>query len=81
MAALVKYADSDNTKDPNFDEEKQEKGKKNAGSKGQHNQASHGNNGKRKADNSDFWANSSMQGNMKCRKCKPPQRGGRMNLE
>ena len=37
MAALVKYADSDNTKDPDSDEEKQEKGKKNAGSKGQHN--------------------------------------------
>ena len=64
MAALVKYADSDSTKDPDSDEEKQEKGKKNAGSKGQHNQAGHGNNGKRKADNSDFVANTSMQGNM-----------------
>ena len=30
MAALVKYADSDNTKDPDSDEEKPEKGKKNA---------------------------------------------------
>ena len=34
MAALVKYVDSDNTKDPDSDKEKQEKGKKNAGSKG-----------------------------------------------
>ena len=36
MAALVKYADSDNTKDPDSDEEKPEKGKKNDGAKGQH---------------------------------------------
>ena len=39
MAALVKYADSDNTKDLDSDEEKPEKGKKNDGAKGQqHNQ-------------------------------------------
>ena len=37
----------------------------------------HGNNGKRKADNSDFVANTNMQR----RKGKPPQRGGGMNLE
>ena len=30
---MVKYADSDNTKDPDFDEEKPEKGKKNGGAK------------------------------------------------
>ena len=61
MAALVKYADSDNTKDPDSDEEKLEKGKKNDGAKGQqHNQGSHGNNGKRKADNSDFVANTNV---------------------
>ena len=34
---------------------------------------SHGNNGKREAYNSDFVANTSMQGNMQCRKGKPPQ--------
>ena len=79
--ALVKYADSDNTKDPDSDEEKQEKGKKNTGSKGRHSQASHRNNGKRKAENSDFVANTSMQGNMQHRKGKPPQCGGGMNLE
>ena len=76
MAALVKYADSDNTKDPDYDEEKLEKGKKNGGAKGQHhNQGGHGNNSKRKADNSDLVANTNMQR----RKGKPPQRG--MNLE
>ena len=43
MATFVKYADSDNTKDPDSDEEKSEKGKKNGGEKGQHhNQGSHG---------------------------------------
>ena len=51
MAALVKYVDSDNTKDPDSDEDKLEKGKKNAGIKGHHNQTNHGNNGKRKEDN------------------------------
>ena len=60
MAALVKYADSDNTKDPEYDEEKPEKGKKNVGAKGQHNQTGHGNNSKPKADNSDLVANTNM---------------------
>ena len=77
MAALVKYVDSDNTKDPDSNEEKPEKGKKNGGAKGQqHNQGGHGNNGKRKAD-SDFVANPNVQH----RKGKPPQRGSGMNLE
>ena len=35
MAALVKYADSNNTKGPDSDEEKPEKGKKNGSAKGQ----------------------------------------------
>ena len=35
MAALVKYADSDSTKDPESDEEKAGKGKKNDNAKGQ----------------------------------------------
>jgi len=34
MAALVKYADSDSIKDPESDDEKLEKGKKNRGAKG-----------------------------------------------
>ena len=38
MAALVKYADSDSTKDPESDDEKIGKGKKNVNAKGpQHN--------------------------------------------
>ena len=59
MAALVKYADSDSTKDPEFDDEKPGKGNKSGNTKGQqHKPAGHGNNGKRKADNSlDFMAN------------------------
>ena len=35
MAALVKYADSDNTKDPDSEEDKTGKGKKNDNAKGQ----------------------------------------------
>ena len=35
MAALVKYADSDNTKDPDSEEDKPGKGKKNGNTKGQ----------------------------------------------
>ena len=63
MAALVKYADSDNTKDPDSEEDKPGKGKKN--DKGQqHNPAGHGNSGKRKADNSlDFVTNTNAQEN------------------
>ena len=34
MAALIKYADSDNTKDPGSDEEKSNKGKKNGNGNG-----------------------------------------------
>ena len=77
MAALVKYADSDNTKDPDSDNEKPEKGKRNGSVKGQqHNQGGHGNNGKRKAD-SDLVANTNVQRH----RGKSPQRGGTMNLE
>ena len=59
MAALVKYADSDSTKDPESDDDKTGKGKKNNNSKGQHHHsAGNGNGGKRKADgNMDFVAN------------------------
>ena len=51
MAALIKYADSDSTKDPESDDEKLGKGKKSGNTKGQqHNPASQGGNGKRNAD-------------------------------
>ena len=75
MAALVKYADSDSTKDPEFDEEKPGKGKKSGNTKGQqHNPAGHGNNGKRKADNNfDFVANTNTQNNGQRHKGKPPR--------
>ena len=74
MAALVKYADSDSTKDPESDDDKTGKGKKSGSTKGQqHNQASHGNSGKRKADNSlDFVANTNTQDKGQRRKGKPP---------
>ena len=78
MVALVKYANSDNTKDPNSEEDKPGKGKKNGNTKGQqHNPAGHGNNGKRKADNSlDFVVNTNAQDNSQRRKGKQHQRGG-----
>ena len=65
MAALVKYADSESTKDPES-EEKSGKGKKSGGNIGQqHNLANQGGNGKRKADNSlDFVANTNTQNNV-----------------
>ena len=51
MAALVKYADSDSTKDPESDDDKIGKGKKNRSSKGQqHHWVGNGRGGKRKAD-------------------------------
>ncbi|EMS59304.1 Cation/H(+) antiporter 15 [Triticum urartu] len=55
----------DTTKDPDSEEDKLGKGKKNGSAKGQqHNPAGHGNNGKRKADNSlDFVANTNTQEN------------------
>src|SRR3954470_4631437 len=68
MAALVKYADSDSTKDPASDEEKTGKGKKNGNAKSlQHNPANQGGNNKCKADgSSEFVANT--QGNNQRRK-------------
>lgn len=82
MAALIKYADYDSTKDHESDEEKPGKGKKSGNTKGQqHNPAGHGNNGNRKVDSSDFVANTNVQGNAQHRKGKPPQWGGGMNLE
>ena len=81
MAALVKYADSDSTKDPESDDDKTGKGKKNGNSKGQqHNPAGHGNGGKRKEDSSmDFVANTNAQDKGQRRKGKPLNRGGAPN--
>ena len=61
MAALVKYANSNSTKDPESDDEKPSKGNKGDNMKGQqHNLKSQGGNGKRKDDgNIDFLANTS----------------------
>ena len=63
MAALVKYADSNSTKDPESDDDKAGKGKKNGNGKGpRHNPTNQGGN-KRKADDSlDFVANTSGAG-------------------
>ena len=65
MVTLVKYADSDSTKDPESDDEKPRKGKKSGNTKGQHhNPASQGGNGKCKDDNIlDFVANTNTQNN------------------
>ena len=85
MAALVKYADSDGTKDPESDDERPGKGKKSGNTKSQHqNPVNQGGNGKCEADNSlDFVANTIMQNNGQCRKGKPPPRfgGSSFNLE
>ena len=70
MAALVKYANSDSTKDPVSDEEKTGKGKKNGNGKShQHNPANQGGN-KHKAD--EFVANTSAQGGNQQRKGRQP---------
>ena len=65
MAALVKYVDSNSTKDPESDDDKAGKGKRNSNSKGQqHHWAGNGGGGKRKADgNMDFVANTNAQDN------------------
>ena len=62
MAALVKYADSDSTKDPASDDERTGKGKKNVIGKGpQHNPGNQGGSN-RKADGSlEFVDNASSQ--------------------
>src|SRR4051812_12183127 len=50
MAVLVKYADSDSTKDPASDEEKTGKGKKNGNGKGQQHNPANQRGNKHKAD-------------------------------
>ena len=81
MAALVKYADSDSTKDPESDDDKAGKGKRNSNSKGQqHHLAGNGGGGKRKADgNMDFVANTNAQDKGQRRRGKPPNRNGAPN--
>ncbi len=75
MAALVKYADSDGTKDPDSEDERSGKGKKSSGLKGQqYNPASQGGYGKRKAD--DFVANTGARNYNQRRKGPPVQRTG-----
>ena len=77
MAALVKYADSDSTKDPASDDEKTGKGKKNGNGKGpQHNLASQGGNKRKADDGMEFVANTNTQNNGQRRKGKPPPRIG-----
>ena len=74
MADLVKYADSHSTKDPESDEDKIGKGKKN-GKGHQHNSTNQGGNNKRKADSSlEFVATTHAQGNNQRRKGRPPPR-------
>ena len=77
MAALVKYAGSDSTKDPACDDEKRGKRKRNGNGKGQqHNPGNRGGN-KCKADgNLEFVANANVRGNNKRYKGKPPRSGG-----
>ena len=78
MAALVKYTDSDSTKDPDSDEENPGKGRKSGSAKGQqHNTAGHGGNGKCKVESGlDFVAIANAQNNNQHRKGKPPRFGG-----
>ena len=73
MAALIKYADSDSTKDLASDEEKTGKGKKNDNGKGQqHNPMNQGGNKRKAEGNPEFMANANAQGNNQKHKGKWP---------
>ena len=77
MAALVKYADSDSTKDPGFDDEKAGKGKQNNSRKGQqHNSVNQGGNKRKADDNPKLVANVNTQANNQRHKGKWPRSGG-----
>ena len=77
MAALVKYADSDSTKDPSSDEEKTGEGNKNSKGKGQqHNPTNQGGNKRKAEGNPEFVANANAHDSNKRRKGKPPRYGG-----
>ena len=73
MAALVKYADSDSTKDPEFDNERTDKGKQNDSRKDQQHNPVNQSGKKRKAnDNPELVANIITQGNNQRHKGKWP---------
>ena len=73
MAALVKYADSDSTKDPASDDEKTGKGKRNSNGKGQQHNPVNQSGNKHKADgNLELVANANTQGNKQRSKGKWP---------
>ena len=77
IAALVKYVDSDNTKDPESGGEKTGKGKRNDSRKGQQHNPENQNSNKHKADDSpEFVANTNTQDNGQRRKGKPPPWSG-----
>ena len=79
MVALVKYANSDGTKDLDSEDERSGKGKKSSGMKGQqYNPNNQGDNGKRKAD--DFVANTGARNYNQRRKGGPTQ-GTRFDLD
>ena len=64
MAALVKYAGSDSTKDPESDGEKTGKGKRNDSRKGQqHNPENQNSNKRKEDDNPELVADVNKQGN------------------
>mgnify|MGYP007071364961 CR=1 FL=1 len=91
MAALIKYADSDNTKDPGSNDEKSSKGKKNGNGKGQqqntmgHNGNHQASGGKRRCPDggSDFVANTNagFKGQRRNDKGKLAFGGKNFNLE
>ena len=73
VMALVKYADSDSTKDPGSDDEKAGKGKQNNSRKGQrHNPVNQGANKRKADDNPELVANVNTQGNNQRHKGKWP---------
>lgn len=81
MVALVKYVDSDSTKDPETDDDEAGKGKKNSNSKGhQYKPAGHGNGAKCKADGSmDFVVNTNAQDKGQRSRGKAANRNGAPN--
>ena len=76
MAALVKYADSDSTKDPESDGEKTGKGKRSDSRKGQQHNPENQNSNKRKADDNPELVANVTQGNNQRHKGKWPRSGG-----
>ena len=73
IAALVKYVDSDNTKDPASDDEKAGKGKRNGNGKGQQHDPGNQNSNKCKADDNPKLVANVTQGNIQRHKGKWPR--------